>query len=300
MGGGSWSRDSYKTYSVSRGRSIDTDGRISGEYSSQEMYRQRHIHADLNPYNVMRECCDTEEHPNTIPVIIGLDVTGSMGPAGVEVAKAIGQIMETLYDKYKDVEFMVMGIGDLSCDDAPIQISQFESDVRIAEHLDKVYFEHGGGGNSYESYTAAWYMGLNHCKLDCWNRGKKGIIITTGDEPMNPYLPKRRLASVTGDALQADIETPVLYAEASEKFNIYHIAVSDKSSYRSYETRIANSFGQLLGDRLKVSTINGLSENIVACIDDALASDGVVESFVAPMKSGGNSSAIQDDGTIGW
>lgn len=300
MGGGSWTRDSYASYSKMRGRSVDSSGRLSGDYSLQDMYSQRHIHPDLNPHKVMRECCDTEEHPNTIPVIIGLDVTGSMGPAGIEVAKAIGGIMETLYEKYKDIEFMVMGIGDLSCDDAPIQISQFESDVRIAEHLDKVYFERGGGGNSYESYTAAWYMGLNHCKLDCWNRGKKGIIITTGDEPMNPYLPKRRLENVAGDSLQADVETPELYAAASEKFNIYHIAVSDKSSYRNYAERIANSFGQLLGDRLKVSTVNGLSENIVACIDDALASDGMTESFVASVKSGDNASAVQEDGTIGW
>lgn len=34
-------------------------------------------------------------------------------------------------------------------------MSQFESDVRIAEVLDKIYMEHGGRGNAYESYTAA-------------------------------------------------------------------------------------------------------------------------------------------------
>lgn len=48
----------------------------------------------------------------------------------------------------------------------------------LPEQLDKVYFEYGGGGNGFESYSAAWYFGTHHTKLDCWNRGKRGIIIT--------------------------------------------------------------------------------------------------------------------------
>lgn len=271
MGGGKWSRASFEAYSAKKCRTV-VDGRVVGDYSSQEMFASRYLPDSLNPLNVMRECCDNEEHPNTIPVIIGLDVTGSMGKAGVEVAKSISSIIEELYTKYTDIEFMVMGIGDLACDDAPIQISQFESDIRIADQLDQVYFEHGGGGNGFESYTAAWYMGLNHTKLDCWNRGKKGIIITTGDEPMNPYLPARRLAQVTGDSLEADVETPDLYNEASEKFEIYHIAVEDRSTcYNRYKEKIENSFGQLLGDRLKTATIDSLAEKVVECIDNALS-----------------------------
>ena len=275
MGSGSWTRKSFESYSVSKNRCV-VDGRISGNYSSQEMFRSRCLPKALDPHNVTRECCDSEEHPNTIPVIIGLDVTGSMGAAGVEVAKSISTIIETLYTKYTDIEFMIMGIGDLACDDAPIQISQFESDIRIADQLDQVYFEHGGGGNGFESYTAAWYMGLNHTKLDCWKRGKKGIIITTGDEPMNPYLPARRLRQVTGDSLEADVETPVLYKDASEKFDIYHIAVNDSSTcYKIYKEKIDNSFGKLLGDRLKISTIDTLAAKVVECIDDALNNTSV-------------------------
>ena len=270
MGSGTWTRASFESYSAKKNRTV-VDGRVSGDYSSQEMFKSRHLPKVLDPHGVTRECCDSEEHPNTIPVIIGLDVTGSMGAAGVEVAKSISTIIEDLYTKYTDIEFMIMGIGDLACDDAPIQISQFESDIRIADQLDQVYFEHGGGGNGFESYTAAWYMGLNHTKLDCWNRGKKGIIITTGDEPMNPYLPARRLAQVTGDSLEADVETPALYNDASEKFEIYHIAVNDGSTcYKRYKDKIDNSFGQLLGDRLKIATIDSLADKVIECIDDAL------------------------------
>lgn len=279
MGSGYWNESSFKSYSTRMNRSVASDGSLSGHYDVQDMFVAKRIDPMLDPKNVMRECCDSEEHPNSIPVILGLDVTGSMGPAGVEVAKKLNPIITSLYKKYDDIEICVMGIGDLYCDKAPIQISQFESDIRIAEQLDKIYFEKGGGGNSYESYTAAWYMGVRHMKLDCWKRGSKGIIITTGDEPLNPYLPRRGrycgLEEATGDSLQDDINTRDLYEQASKKFDIYHIAVKDRSTcYESYRDDIENTFGQVLPQgHLKTATLNELSEKIVDCIDDSLAKD---------------------------
>ena len=272
MGSGSFSSSSFAAYSTSLGRSYDTTtGRVTGQ-----TYTARRIDENMKPYNVMRECCNTEEHPNTIPVILALDVTGSMGSACTETAEALGTIMNDLYEKFEDVQIMVMGIGDLVYDNAPIQISQFESDVRIAEWLDKIWMEFGGGGNSYESYSAAWYMGLYHTKLDAFDKqGRKGIIITMGDEPINPYLPGRYITEFVGDPCQGDIDTKELYNSACEKFDIYHIAVSDKSSYRMYKKEIQNSFGQLLGDRLKISTINELGNTICDCIEDSVKSKKV-------------------------
>lgn len=300
MGSGKWNPNNFRSYSMSKGLTMDDRGDIANNLSTQEMFTSRRLDADLNPLNVMRECVDTSEHPNTIPVIIALDVTGSMGRAAVEVAKKINSIITDLYDKYKDIEFMVIGIGDLSYDSAPIQISQFESDIRIAEQLDKIYFEGGGGGNGFESYTAAWYMGLKHTKLDCWNRGKKGIIITTGDEPLNPYLPMRRLSDITGDNLEADVETKELYELASEKFDIYHIAVDDRStSYSTYASRIENTFGQIiLCGRYKVSNMDSLASTIVKCIDDSIGSNES-ESFIEkPNKTNENSNNSSDG--ISW
>lgn len=223
----------------------------------------------------MRECRDSEEHPNTIPVILALDVTGSMGSAAAECAKKLNEIMTSLYEQVTDVEFMVMAIGDLAYDRAPVQLSQFESDVRIAEQLDKVYFEGGGGGNLYESYTAAWYMGLKHTDLDCWKRDKKGIIITLGDEPLNPYLPSKRLSDVTGDTLQGDVETEDLYEETSKKFDIYHLVVDDPATaYRHYGSQIALSWGKFLdNDHLKIVKLNSLSSVIVDIVSSNGAND---------------------------
>lgn len=270
MGSGSFTTTSFKAYSTSRGRTVDAKGTVTSD-SLQDFYTQTKIHKDLKPYKVVRECCDSEEHPNTIPVIIGLDVTGSMGRACVKTAQSLNTIITSLYDKFNDIEFMIMGIGDLAYDSAPIQASQFESDVRIAEHLDKVYMEHGGGGNGFESYTAAWYFGLHHTKLDCWKRGKKGIIITMGDEPLNPYLPKYPLEKITGDNLEADVETKDLYELTKEKFDIYHIAIDDfDDCYQVYKSRVDVSFGDLLKEDYKISTLDELPSTIIKCIENSV------------------------------
>lgn len=270
MGSGSFTTRSFTSYSNSRGRGVNSSGYVTAD-NLTDYYTQHYIHKDMVPYNITRECVDSEEHPNTIPVILALDLTGSMGGACVKTAQSLNKIMTMLYEKFTDIEFLIMGVGDLECDRAPVQVSQFESDVRIAEHTDKLYMEHGGGGNGFESYTAAWYMGLRHTKLDCWKRGKKGIIITMGDEPLNPYLPKRYLENATGDSLEGDVETTYLYKEAIEKFDIYHIAVDDvASSYFYYNTKIENSFKPYLGNRLKVATIEQLPATIVECINDSI------------------------------
>ena len=258
MGGGYWRKEDFERYSAGMGRKVGADGHVdtSGMRGAQDMYRASGLDPKMDPYKVMRECCDSDEHPDTLPVILALDVTGSMGGALLKTAASLNVIMQKILDEYEDVEFMVMGIGDLSYDRAPIQISQFESDIRIAEHLDRLWFERGGGGNGFESYTAAWYMGLYHTRLDCWKKRRKGILITIGDEPLNPYLPADRLAQITGDQVVRDVNTYALYRAVLEKYEIFHIAIDDKGDcYRYYAKDIQRSFGKLLRDRFIVSTL---------------------------------------------
>ena len=289
MGGGSWTTSAFNAYTTSY-RGMDSATYSASSMSTQEIFRARRLDSALNPLRVMRECVDSKEHPNTFPVILALDVTGSMGSAASKVAKALGNIMEDLYSEkvVPDIEFCIMAIGDLYCDNAPIQISQFESDVRIAEQLDKVYFEHGGGGNKWESYTAAWYMGTRHCKLDCWGRGKRGVIITLGDEQINPVLQADKIKVFVGDNNQSDIETNSLYEEATEKFDIYHISVNDsESSYsgNNISGKVDESWKSVIGQNYHVCTINELASTItdiisgsyeeVANTTGTISSDGI-------------------------
>lgn len=291
MGYGRWTEDDFRSYNRRAGRRVRRDGTVdtSGYRDARQMYQERRLHRDLDPMGVTRECCETPDHPNTLPVILALDVTGSMGMAAIEVAGKLGEVMKEVLGLGRDVEFMIMGIGDLDYDRAPIQISQFESDIRIAAHLDKIFFEGGGGGNWYESYTAAWYMAARHTRLDCWKRGRRGLIITLGDEPLNPHLPARILSAVTGDALQEDVMTPALYREVLEKYAVYHINVSHGHA-QSFEKRAMEAWKKVLDRRhLLQCPVNGISQAIVRIILEEL--DGC-----APEKPG----AGEEAGGQGW
>lgn len=266
MGGGYWSTTAANAYTTTNYK-VSTSSSLSN-FNVQEVYRARTLDPVLNPKNVVRECCDSDDHPHSLPVILALDVTGSMGHAATMCAAKLDEIMTELYKTNKDVEFCVMGIGDLACDEAPLQVTQFESDVRILDQTTKIYFEGGGGGNGYESYTQAWYFGLHNCKLDCWKRGERGIIITLGDEPLNPYLPRYELQKTIGGEIPADIETNKLYEEACEKFEIYHIAITDESSYNWHKDGIEGTWRPLLGDNLITAESKQLPQLISAIVNN--------------------------------
>lgn len=273
MGSGTWTACAYNTYTKAT-YNVSADAIATANFATQDFYRSRSLADVLNAKGKIRECLDSDEHPNSYPIILALDVTGSMGSAATEAGKKLGEIMSSIYanDAITDPEFCVMAIGDLAYDYAPIQMSQFESDVRIAEQLDKVYFEGGGGGNSYESYTMAWYMGLRHAKLDCWERNAKGLIITLGDEQINPYLPKNSIQNYAGDTIQADIETIDLYKEMCEKYEVYHISVNDiRSSYRwnNLQDAVDKSWINVIGeDHYRVSNLENLADTIISIITE--------------------------------
>lgn len=287
MGSGIWREDTFRQYSRKMGRVIDGKGRMAGNPSNQEIFTARSLDSKLDPRDVMRECCDSEEHPETIPVILALDVTGSMGAAAVEVAKELNIIMTKLFRTVKDVEFMIMGIGDFAYDRCPLQVSQFESDIRIAEQLDRLYFEFGGGGNGFESYTAAWYFGLNHVRLDAWNRGKRGVIITMGDESINPYIPAERLTEVCGRPVAENVETKDLLRAVREKYEVFHLYV-DHDRFPMQKRFLEGWKDVLDGEHLKVVKIKEVADAIIDIVKNAAGNDSLKMGRVELPKAAGD------------
>lgn len=49
-------------------------------------------------------------------------------------------------------------IGDSTCDQAPLQISDFGQGKEIDEKVSKIWLEGGGGGNEHESYELAAFF----------------------------------------------------------------------------------------------------------------------------------------------
>ena len=219
MGCGTWSSDSWKTYKK--------ESHIDDSSSVTDLYSNSAMDDSMNPKDVMRESRDSEEHPNSNSIILGLDVTGSMGKLAEEIAKySLNTLITDIYNNkiIEDPQILIAAIGDSYYDDCPLQVSQFESDIRIAKELQKIYFEGGGGGNDGESYLLLYYFAARHTDIDCLKkRNKKGVIYTIGDEPCVDCIPKEHIKAIFGDDVQSDIMFDDIFEEVSKSYDVFHI-----------------------------------------------------------------------------
>lgn len=198
--------------------------------------KERKIHESMSSQNIdKRECRDSEAHPNTVPIILALDLTGSMGTIPHELIKdGLPTLMGNLIQKgLKDASLLFLGVGDHECDSYPLQVGQFESgDEELDMWLTRTYIEGGGGGNAGESYLLAWYFAANHTVTDSFEKRKqKGFLFTCGDEPCLKRIPKTAIKEIMGNTARGQAVSDVdLLSLAQEKYNVFHIHVLQGSA----------------------------------------------------------------------
>lgn len=258
MGGGSYSFSS---------RSVRT--KAFKESSMDEIFKERSINNAMSPYGVkIRESRDSDEHPNSLAIIIALDLTGSMGSVPNHLVKdGLPNIMENIINGgEKDPQILFVGVGDHECDSAPLQIGQFESsDDLLDKWLTTVYLEGGGGGNAGESYLLAWYFAGYHTSIDCMEkRGRKGFLFTIGDEPTLKEIPKSSLKAIMGDGQYQTFSADDLLAKAAEKYEVYHLHI--KETHSGSRESVMDGWKQLLGDRCIIVERHADVSNIISKI----------------------------------
>ena len=218
-----------------------------------EIFTQRTLSSAMNPHGVMlRESRDSDEHPNTVSIILALDVTGSMGSIPHFLVKeGLPNIMGNIIQRgIKDPQLLFLGIGDHECDRSPLQVGQFESsDALLDKWLTDVYLEGGGGGNAGESYLLAWYFAGLHTVIDSFEkRRQKGFLFTIGDEPTLPEIPAESLEKIMGKGQHKNYSAAVLLDKAREKYHVYHLHIKETS--QGSEQRTQDGWKQLMGDNL--------------------------------------------------
>lgn len=257
----------------------------SGYYtkSRDEIFETRGISSEMNPKNVqVRESRDSEEHPNSFPIIIALDVTGSMGHIPHYLVKeGFPHIMEQIFQSgIADPQVLFLGIGDHTCDRAPLQVGQFESsDQLLDKWLTSIYLEGGGGGNEGESYQLAWYFAGNHTSIDSFEkRNKKGVLFTIGDEPVLPNIDKRSLQNIMGQGQFSEYNSMQLFENACKMYNCFHLHIAETMS--GSRRHVQDGWKQMLSDNaIIVSDKNEVSkiiaENVANCYGNQPVSQSV-------------------------
>lgn len=251
MGYGHWDDDTYRaaaTYRASRGQAdfAYTDA------MNAKPHHQRTAAPSLDPRGVAyRECRDSADHPDSLPIAVLFDVTGSMRSVPRVMQAKLGKLHGLLKRKgyAADPQILFGAIGDADSDRVPLQIGQFESGNAMDEQLRTVYLEGGGGGQKSESYELAAYFMARHTATDAWDkRGAKGYLFIIGDELNKPRLAARHIRAVIGDDVHQDVDVASVYRELQRTWNVYFVLPNQSSYYN--DPQILEHWQQLLGQRV--------------------------------------------------
>ena len=298
MGSSSYSHDAYSYFSSSaKTKSVD-DVFIQNKTKT--------IATTMDPKGItFREARDSATHPESIAIMIWLDVTGSMGKIPeIIVKEKLDKIMSTLIDHdVKDAAVFFGAFGDHNTgyrsDNYPLQVGQFESGTdELVKCLSSVYIEGGGGGNSMESYCLGHFFAGKHTSIDCYEkRGKKGFLFTIGDEMNHTLFSAEDQIKIFGYEQAEDVTDKQMLEMAQRMYNVFHIHCNE-TGYKDSPS-VLGYWKDLLGERLiimddyntvaeiiasTVAVMNGVSIDTVTSSFDALTA-GKVKTALAKVDT---------------
>ena len=218
MGYGSYRAADWDKLRKSRG--INTFSKVN------DIFRSNSVSEKFNPRNInMRESRDSEDSPESTPIIIAFDDTASMGYLATEIAQnSLNKTVTEIYEKNPVTNPHVMcaaygNAGDLG----PLQVTQFEADIRIVEQLLDLWIVLCGRGDSGDPLI--WYFAAKHTSIDSWEkRGKKGFLFTIGDDTIKSPINRFDVAEIFGDEdCRKDLSPVDALEMAKEKYHVFHI-----------------------------------------------------------------------------
>ena len=218
MGYGSYKAKDWDKLRNSRG--------INSSSSVNDIFKNKEVDPKYNPRNInVRESRDSADSPESTPIIIGFDDTGSMGYLAQEIAQnSLNKTLTEIYDKnpVTNPHVMCAAIGNAG-DVGPLQVTQFEADIKIVEQLLDLWIPLRGCGDSGDPLI--WYFAAKHTSIDSWEkRGKKGFLFTIGDDSIKGHIYCHYFNDIFGDELKGSyLEIEDILDMAQEKYHVFHI-----------------------------------------------------------------------------
>ncbi|MFH1917244.1 MAG: hypothetical protein ABIJ21_08345 [Nanoarchaeota archaeon] len=152
------------------------------------------------------------------PLIVAVDVTGSMATAPGEFFDRAPLLYQTLSQYKTDLEICFGAIGDATCDNYPLQVNSFGKGLDLEEHIKAIGCEGGGGGQISESYELFGHFILNHCTTP---KAKSPFLFIYGDEKFYDSVNPDQVKHYIGDKMQGPMESDKVWKGLMQRFNVY-------------------------------------------------------------------------------
>ena len=166
---------------------------------------------------------DPKKHISTDsknPLIIAVDVTGSMASWPFEIFDRLPLLFNTLSQYHPDLEICFAAIGDARVDHWPLQVTDFASGFDLEQLLKSLYGE-GGGGDAPESYGLFAHWVNTHVTIP--ETDEPPFLIVFGDIDMHKEIYRGTVQSVLGKDPGENLNAITEWQMVTEKWNTWFL-----------------------------------------------------------------------------
>ena len=285
MGSGRWDSGAWADYATKH---------VAGK-SRAQVFATSSLKDAYNPKMIqVRESRDSADNPQSTPIILASDVTGSMGMVAERLMKdGLNTLATEIYARrpVTDPHVMVMAVGDVKSDKAPLQATQFEADISIADQVRDLWLEGNGGGNGGESYSGAHFFAATKTVTDAWEkRRKKGYLFTIGDEPNHDGIDEAALHRVFGANVGRGLTALECVEMASRTYEVFHVVLRNEGVASHSLDSVLRTWHPILPQRvILLDDYTKLAEAVVSTIQVV---EGANKASVAASWSGKTSLVV--------
>ena len=154
------------------------------------------------------------------PLIIAVDVTGSMASWPAEIFDRLPLLYNTLSQYREDLEICFAAIGDAKVDQWPLQVTSFASGYDLEQLLGALYGE-GGGGDAPESYGLFAHWVNTHVEIP--NAEEQPFLIVFGDIDMHSVVSGKAIEHYLGDRVNGDINALQAWQQVTQNWNTWFL-----------------------------------------------------------------------------
>lgn len=163
------------------------------------------------------------------PYMFSTDGTGSFGAYVAKAFEAAPRINAMLTGNTREGHHMDFSFSVFQDRDDPhdvIQVPEFESDERFANHM-RLLVPDRSGGDTPEDYDLGIWYAANRVQADLFRYGGKGIFVLLLDAPGRGNVDSRLVKTHLGIELQGSVSTRAVWQQLLTKFHGFVVVFSE-------------------------------------------------------------------------